>query len=237
MRRKLILPEVAVSLIFLCSLSPLARAAVYQESQYATAVDLVQHGQFDPAIALLQQILDRSPADLKSRNLMGIALSGAGRSAEANEQFNKVLEQAPDFVPALKNLGINELRLGHTRDSALHLERALKLAPGDPACHWGLAEIAFGERRFKDAADHYEQCAAMASKDPGVLLRFATSYAELKQPAKAVGLIAKLPSDADPKIQFQAGMILARVEKYDDASGDSNSHDRHTQTLTPLHIT
>src|SRR5260370_34219775 len=130
-----------MTLVWLSLFAGLARS---QESQYPAAVDFVQRGQFDRALPILEQILERSPNDLKARNLMGIALSGAGRGAEAADQFKKVLEQAPDFVPALKNLGINELRLGRTRDAALHLKQALKLAPADSACNWGLAEIAFG---------------------------------------------------------------------------------------------
>src|SRR5262245_53451318 len=207
MRPKFTILKSAILWISLCWLPLFVRAGVHEDSQYVAAVDLVQRGQFDRAVILLQQIVDRWPGDLKARNLMGIALSGAGRGAEANEQFKKVLQQDPDFVPALKNLGINELRLGHTSDSALHLEQALKLAPGDQACHWGLAEIAFGEHRFQSAANHYEQSGVMASKDPGVLLRFATSYVEIKQPSKAALLIGRLSSDGDPKIQFQAGLI------------------------------
>jgi tetratricopeptide (TPR) repeat protein len=206
--------------LFLCNLCVLLAvggSARAQEAQYAEAVSLVQRGQFEQAFPLLQQILDRSPNNLKARNLMGIALSGAGRGAEANEQFRKVLEQAPDFLPALKNLGINELRLGQTREAASHLERALKLAPDDVACHWGLAEIAFSEHRFQTAADHYEHSGEMAARDPRVLVRFATSYAEIKQPLRAAEVIDKIPADADPKTQFQAGLILGRIDRYDEA--------------------
>jgi tetratricopeptide (TPR) repeat protein len=188
-----------------------------QESQYAAAVELVQRGQFDKAFPLLQHILDSSPNNLKARNLMGIALSGAGRGAEANEQFRQVLEQAPDFVPALKNLGINELRLGQTKEAASHLERALKLAPDDIACHWALAEIAFSEHRFQSAADHYEHSGEMATRDPRVLVRFATSYVEIKQPMKAAEVVDRIPVNADPNTQFQAGIILARIDRYDEA--------------------
>jgi predicted Zn-dependent protease len=205
----------------LCSLAACAGSVWAQESDYQAAMNLVQKREFDQAIPLLQRILDRSPNDLKARNLMGIALSGAGKREEANEQFNKVLALDPRFVPALKNLAVNELTLGRHRDARLHFEAALKLMPRDQACHWGLAEIAFAARDFERAAAHYERSGDLGWKDPRVTIKFATSYLEAKQPAKATALLEKLPSilsEADANTQFQAGVMLARLEKYEAAA-------------------
>jgi Flp pilus assembly protein TadD len=137
------------ALWLLCLLAACAGPVWAQGSEYQSAMNLVQKREFDQAISLLQQILDRSPNDLKARNLLGIALSGAGKREEANEQFNKALALDPQFVPALKNLAVNELALGQHRDARLHFEAALKVMPRDPACHWGLAEIAFAARRTR----------------------------------------------------------------------------------------
>jgi tetratricopeptide (TPR) repeat protein len=209
------------ALWLLCSLAACAGPVWAQRSEYQSAMNLVQKREFDQAISLLQQILDRSPNDLKARNLLGIALSGAGRREEANEQFNKALSLDPQFAPALKNLAVNELALGRHRDARLHFEAALKFMPRDPACHWGLAEIAFAARDFERAAAHYEQSGDLVWKDPRVTIKFATSYLEARQPAKATALLEKIPSnlsEADAITQFQAGVMLARLEKYDAAA-------------------
>jgi tetratricopeptide (TPR) repeat protein len=201
----------------LCSLTPCAVSAQAQDADYQTAVSFVQQGQFDRAFPLLQRILDRSPDDLKARNLMGIALSAAGRREEANEHFKKVLALEPKFVPALKNLAVNELALGKDQDARIHFEEALKSAPQDATCHWGLAEIAFAARDYKRAALSYEQSGALAWKDSQTAIKFATSCVEAGQGAKAATILEKIPtalSDADAKIQFQAGVMLAGLEKY-----------------------
>src|SRR5262245_35686158 len=104
----------------LCSSTPFAVSAQAQAADYQAAVSFVQQGQFDRAFPVLQRILDRSPNDLKARNLMGIALSAAGRREEANEHFKKVLALEPKFVPALKNLALNELAIGKTQDARGH---------------------------------------------------------------------------------------------------------------------
>jgi tetratricopeptide (TPR) repeat protein len=205
----------------LCSLAACAGPAWAQGSEYQSAMNLVQKREFDQAISLLQQILDRSPNDLKARNLMGIALSGWGKREEANEQFNKVLALDPQFFPALKNLAVNELALGRHRDARLHFEAALKVMPRDPACHWGLAEIAFAAGDFERAAAHYERSGDLGWKDPRVTIKFATSYLEARQQAKAKALLERIPSnlsEADANTQFQTGVMLARLEKYDAAA-------------------
>jgi tetratricopeptide (TPR) repeat protein len=192
-----------------------------QDADYQTAVSLVQQRQFDRAFPILQQILDRSPNDLKARNLMGIALSATGRREEANQHFKQALALDPQFVPALKNLAINELALGLTQDARLHFEAALKLAPRDASCHRGLADIAFASREFELAAIHYEQSGDLARKDSAAAIRFAASCLEAKQPEKAVMLLEQIPTDtdlADVNIQFQAGVLLARLEKFGDAA-------------------
>jgi Flp pilus assembly protein TadD len=198
----------------------LAACAIFvraQDADYQTAVSFVQRGQFDQAFPILRRILERSPNDLKARNLMGIALSAAGRREEANEEFKKVLALEPNFVPALKNLAVNELALGQARDARVHFEEALKSAPRDATCHWGLAEIAFADRDYKRAASSYEQSGDLVWKDSRTAIKLATSYLEDGQPAKAATILEKIPttlSDADVKIQFQAGVMLARLEKY-----------------------
>src|SRR5262249_1120538 len=127
----------------------------------------------------------------------------------------------PKFVPDLKNLAINELALGNAQDAKIHFEEALKSAPQDVTCHWGLAEIAFSARDYKRAASSYERSGDLAWKDPRTAIKFATSCVEAAQPAKAAEALEKIPatlSDADVSIQFQAGVLLARLEKYEAAA-------------------
>ncbi len=181
-------------------------------------MSLVQQGDFNRAVPLLRQILDQLPKDLKARNLYGITLSAIGRREEANEEFAKVLALDPTFVPALKNLAVNELAMGQKSKAKFHFEQALRFAPLDATCHWGAAEIAFAERNFRDAALHYGQSGDLVFKDPRVTIRFATSYLEVERSetsrAKALALIETIPTDADANIQFQAGLILARLENF-----------------------
>ena len=205
----------------LCLMAPCAGFVRAQDADYQTAVSFVQQEQFDRAFPVLQRILDRSPNDIKARNLMGIALSAAGRREEANEHFKKILALEPKFVPALKNLALNELAIGKTQDARIHFEEALKSAPQDATCNWGLAEIAFAAGDFKRAALSYERSGDLAWKDSRTTIKFATSCLEGGQSVKASTILEKIPttlSGADANIQFQAGVMLARLEKYEAAA-------------------
>ena len=205
------------TLIIVCFLF-CAGSVLAQTSEYQTAMAFVQQGQFERAIPLLQQLVNRSPNDLKARNLMGIALSAAGRRAEANEQFEKALAVDPTFTPALKNLAVNEMAAGQTTQAGIHFEEALKSVPRDPTCHWGLAEIAYGNRDFKRAVDHYEQSGDVSLKGTLATIRFATSYVETKQSSRAAALLENLSPSLEASVQFQAGLLLAKLDKYEEAA-------------------
>jgi tetratricopeptide (TPR) repeat protein len=188
-------------------------------SGYPDAVRLVQQRQFDRAIPMIERILAAHPADLKARNLIGIALSAAGRRQEANGHFLKVLELDPAFLPALKNLGLNELALGERQQAATHLEKALKLAPHDPVIHFGLAELNHAEGRHEEALAHYADSSELYLRDPAATVRYARSCVEMKKTEAALSALARLDPAADAPTHFQAGVLLARLEKYAEAAG------------------
>ncbi|HKV38418.1 MAG TPA: tetratricopeptide repeat protein [Blastocatellia bacterium] len=198
--------------------APIAIRGGTQRSDYEKAVALVQQGQIDQALPVLRRILDQSPTDLKARNLIGIALSAAGRTEEANTEFEKALQVDPKFVPALKNLAVNEMGLGKTDDAKVHFEQAVELAPGDSTCHLGLAEIAFSAHDFEKAAAEYDKSGDVTLRRPQTTIKFAASCVESKRLDKAEALLARLPFDADANTQFQAGILLARLEEFEPAA-------------------
>jgi len=57
---------------------------------------------------------EEDPNNTKELNLAGLALIGKGDIEQANEYFRKVLLVSPGFVPALKNLGIDEFNQNST---------------------------------------------------------------------------------------------------------------------------
>ena len=85
---------------------------LHAQSDYVFASENVRNGRAEQAIPVLERLLAQSPSDLKSRNLLGIALMNVGRNEEARVQFEKALALDPGFHPALKNLAVDEMALG-----------------------------------------------------------------------------------------------------------------------------
>jgi len=46
---------------------------------YEQALSLIRSQQIEPGIAMLRKILEQSPNDIKAHNLLGIALTAAGK--------------------------------------------------------------------------------------------------------------------------------------------------------------
>lgn len=207
-----------ITLVFLgASLCIPVPAVSQQATPYQSAIAFVQQGEFNRAIPILEQILAATPGDLKARNLLGIALSAAGRKEDANTQFRKLLEADPNLAPVLKNLAVNELSLGKYKEAGVHFEQVLKQMPKDPVVHFGLGEVDYAGKRYAQAITHYEQSGELYLKDPQATVRYARSCIEAKKPAAAVTALDHLPPAADSRAHFEAGVLLTRVDKYEAA--------------------
>src|SRR5262245_11909300 len=189
------------------------------QSSYEQALSLIRQQQIEPGIALLRKFLEKSPDDIKAHNLMGIALTTAEKIDEANKHFLKAIELNPRFYPALKNLAINEMKLNRTEEARAHFTRALEAGPDDPVAHLALGEIHFHEKQFAEAVKHYDQSRDLPFRDFRMALNYAASCVETNNPDKAISALDKLPPETDAVSRFEAGMIWARLGKYDRASG------------------
>lgn len=201
-----------------CALLAATLLAQSPEDQIRQASDLLQRNSAASAVPLLEKLLMEFPQNLKARNLLGIALSSLGRRAEANQHFQDALQVDPNFVPALKNLAANELVLGQRKSARMHFEAAVKRAPSDPVANLALAEMAFEDKRFADAAGYYQRGGELVYRDPSVALRYAAASIELIRPQEAALVIDSIGPDADSKTQFTAGLLLTRVERYQEAA-------------------
>ena len=181
---------------------------------YPCAVTLIQQGRFPAAVGVLEKLTAESPRDVKALNLLGIALSAAGDLEKANQHLREALKVDPAFVPALKNLSINEFRLGHMDQAQAGLETILKSSPDDEVTHLYLAEIAYGAKQFADAAAHYEKSQA---KVYPFIVHYAECLAELGRKKEMSAVLKAIPEE-DAEKQFQAGILLGKSGDYLEAA-------------------
>ena len=184
---------------------------------YDCAAQRVERGDLEPAIAGLQQILARTPGDLKALNLLGIALSAAGRIDEANARFREALSLAPDFLPARKNLAVNEFNEGRLVSAEGLFNQVLARTPDDEIAHLHLGEIHYARKQFAAAVPHYEKGRARLQTNPPWVLHYAACLLEEGLTARAVSLLESLLS-GDPSSRFEAGVALGRAGAYAEAA-------------------
>jgi Flp pilus assembly protein TadD len=188
-----------------------------QEAPLDCATRLIQSGEFGAAVAVLTKASAQHPRDLKTLNLLGIALTGAGRIDEANRRFREALAADSAFYPARKNLAVNEFNAGRHAEAERLFKEVLAVAPDDEVAHLHLAEIHFARKQSAVALAHYEKSGARATATPIWTLHYASCLLEQGQTPRAAALLDRLPAE-DAASRFEAGMILGRAKAYADAA-------------------
>jgi tetratricopeptide (TPR) repeat protein len=186
---------------------------------YECAVARVRAHDFAGAIEVLEQELSARPRDLKALNLLGIALTGAGRIPDANRRFAEVLALEPGFLPAIKNLGVNELTLGDLDSARARFEKVLAETPGDAVAHVHLAEIHHRRQDHAAAARHYEKSGDKVAEDDRWTLHYTESLLATGRRADALAVLGRLPAaDANAHYFFEAGVLLGQAGAHREAA-------------------
>ncbi len=183
----------------------------------AEAEALIRQGNWDAGIALIERVLARSPRSPQAHNLMGIALTGKGNSTAAAKEYRAALRIQPNFVPALKNLAINELTQHETDAASRHFAAAMKLSPQDPVIHAYLGKIAYARNDYASATQHLNSTGDLKN-DPTVASLLIDS--ELQQgnvgEARTVANGLEVNKIA-PAWQFRIGLVLAQHGLFEEA--------------------
>ncbi len=98
-----------------------------------------QQGEFEPAIAALQQAVELAPADLSGRVSLGWTLHLAQQDQAAANALTQVLQRDPFHVPALNALGIVYLVNDDPVAAAMTHSWAAFLAPNNEIPHYNLS--------------------------------------------------------------------------------------------------
>ena len=195
---------------------PAVRINCERES-YECAMHSIESGNFDAAVVVLGRLLASAPGDLKTLNLLGIALTGAGRIEEANRRFNEALTLDANFQPARRNLAVNEFNQRRVAHAERLFNELLKQVSNDDVAHVYLGEIHYGRKQPALAVPHYEKSGERVAANPVWLLHYASCLLEQSERARAVELLDRLPGD-DGASQFEAGVLLGRAEAHADAA-------------------
>ena len=196
---------------------PAASAAACVAMPYECALAQVARGEFASAVRTLERWLPTTPRNLKGLNLLGLALTGAGRIDEANARFREALAVDPSFYPARKNLAVNEFDRGRRAEAARHFEQVLQQVPDDPIANVHLGEILFERKDTAAALAHFRKGQGRVAQNPAWQLHYGMCLLAAGDRREAVAVLEALPS-ADARRLFEAGVALGRAGAHAEAA-------------------
>jgi tetratricopeptide (TPR) repeat protein len=131
-----------------------AAAAASASQHYQAAVQLLQQGKYERALAAFEKLLPTAPAEIKERcrmyihtcqrqleqsrltfltpeehNDYAVSLLNTGYYEEAREQFSSILADHPAADYALYGLALLDSITGRAQDCLRHLAQAIELNP------------------------------------------------------------------------------------------------------------
>ncbi len=126
---------------------------------------LIERGEHQEAIALLQKALALKPEYARAHNNLGIALDVTGRKAEAIRHYAKVIEDDPDNVFVRNNLGVALVSLGRIDEGIRQYRSALAIRPHAPQLYTNLGLALQAQGRFEPAVSALEQAVRIVPED------------------------------------------------------------------------
>ena len=115
----------------------------------------------------------KNPLDFGARSRYGMALSSAGRSVDALQEFQAAARLAPDVPGVHHNLGVYYLNTGNLPRADTEFHRELEIIPGDGRAHHFLGLILQARHRDQDAAGQFREAIALAPQLPDAYLSLA----------------------------------------------------------------
>jgi Flp pilus assembly protein TadD len=107
-----------------------ARIGAATRAEYTGALSLLQQGQYEQGIELLEMVVDDAPAATAPRIDLGIAYHRSGDLEAAEEHLKMALDLNPEHPIAHNELGIVYRKTGRFAEARDSYEAALAVYPG-----------------------------------------------------------------------------------------------------------
>ena len=136
--------------------------------------------------AALQTYLEKSPGDTRGKYLLGLALRGQGKKAEAVRYFEETLNASPpvmDSLPQLVSIDIADKNL----DSALHrVAKQIEISPGNAELYGLLGRVHIVRKEMDQAEAAYLKAIEIDPKLVHLYMDLAQVYSVNKKFDKAL---------------------------------------------------
>lgn len=143
---------------------------------FASAMQAIEQRDYAAAVSAFREGLERDPQNLNARVSLARSLYLAGRGDEAEQTLRQVVAEDPAQVLAGFLLGVLQESAGDTVAAESAYRQVLKADAEHAGAHFFLANRLMREKRYSQAAAHYQ-----ASLDSGQQNPFASLYLVVAQ--------------------------------------------------------
>lgn len=113
--------------------------------------------QDQPFVGVSSQSLECAAVTVHQQIQSGIVHQQAGRLAEAERIYRKVLAEHPDCADALHLLGVMSTQMGNPLEAVELLRRAIRISPGNPFFHGSLGNALQDLRDLDGAIEAFQR--------------------------------------------------------------------------------
>lgn len=126
-------------------------------------------GRAQDAVAMAQQVLDRTPDDYAAHGLMAEALVGMGRYTEAVSHYEAYLRSQKDDGAAWTGMGIALMSGGRPGEGVAAFRQAVAAAPNHAGYRMNLARALIDTGQPAAAVEHARAAVQLTQGDPAAL--------------------------------------------------------------------
>lgn len=164
---------------------------------------LLAMGDVAGAIAELRRAVEIEPSFVSARFNLANALIRLERWPEAVAELERVLAAEPEHANARYLLAVGLVRAGKPKEGEQRLSALLADDPDHAEAHLALAQLQMSQRRFREAAPHFEAAVGLPDQGTMAAVAAAVSWSQAGEHAKAAkrleGALKRHPDDATTK--------------------------------------
>jgi len=146
----------------------------------------VQTAHWRDSISLWSHTLTCTSANPLAHYNLGHALEADGRPGEAIQQFERVLQLAPDYADAYSDMGVASAKLGQSEKSVQYLERALQIEPNNAQARYNLGNALITQGKLNEGLWYCERALPLLPDNADAHNNVGLAWARLGQWDKAV---------------------------------------------------
>ena len=181
-------------------------------------LNLYHSGQLPQLESAAKALLKTYPGLLIAHNLLGVALEGQGKFAEAVDCYRKTLQFEPRIAEIHFNLGAALAHLGNTSEAIASYQRAIQLNPNLAVAHYNLGLALQIQVKLDEAITSYRKAISL---EPGFFEAYGSMGTALQAQGKLEEAIAayrkSLAIQPDPLTHFNLATALRDSGKLDEA--------------------